>query len=297
MKTIAMCPLVSRDMQRSMRAVRSCMLQRPTQNYTFVTHPIVNSRNEEFIADFTAWCHTAGVEFDVTPSNGTPSRGKNEVLRYFRRSGHDGVVMLDGDDLMYPVAAQQIDRHVSQHTGTDLLIVKPSDTVVSYDEAGRGKLPDGRHAILWGTNTCKMGYQYGPGRHRMFDDGHPAARNIGGHVYYSRKLAELISYDEEQLLGEDLLFEFEAFRLHVEGRISFWLSFASDVQLLDRTIENSGVQHENNTTTGDACYERLLSKVSGLVDHERSSFEELPVDFPPLLMTYQEKMQFIAESF
>lgn len=296
MPTMVVCPLVSRDLQRSTRAVRSCLSQRPTSSLSLHVHPVVNSLDASFVAEFTSWCHSNGVTFDVTPSNGTPSKGKNEVLKYFTASGHDGLVMLDGDDMLYPTAAQQIERHVTQHSGTDLLIVKPSDQVVSEPGDARVDVGMGRHAICWGTNTIKMGYRYGPGRHHMFDEGYSGIGNLGGHVYYSRKLAGLVGYDEGQLLGEDLLFEFECLKLHLQGKISFWLSFASDVQLLDRTKENSNVQ-TNNVDLGRQNFDRLYAKVSEMLDPQRSSFDELPVQFPEMLLQYEEKIDFIARNF
>jgi hypothetical protein len=274
----------------------SCVKQEPLVSTSLKTHVIINSRNQEFVDEMSAWCARLDIPFDITKSNGTPSRGKNEAVRYFRRSSHDGMVMLDGDDLMYPVAAKQIERHVAHHTGTDLLIVKPSDQVQSYEQEGAAKVSDDQYAICWGTNTCKMRYEYGPGVHPMWQD-KTAARNLGGHVYYSRKTADMLEYDEEQLLGEDLLFEFEAFKLHLEGKLSFWLSFASDVQLLDRTNDNGGIQQQNNGENGSIYYDRLVSKVSSFLNPDRSSFEELPIEFPDMMLNWHGKIDFIKRFF
>lgn len=297
MKSLVMCPLVSRDMRRATRAVRACLGQLHLNHNRLSVVPVVNSRSEAFVGEFTEWCGIMGIPCHVSQSNGTPSKGKNEVLSFFLRSGHDGLVMLDGDDLLYPTAARQVERHIMQHGGTDLLIVKPSDQVVSHADSGGMEFKDGMYALCWGTNEVKMGYPYGTKAHNIFTEGQAASRNNGGHVYYSRRLAESVRYDEGQLLGEDLLFEFEALRLHQAGKISFWLSFASDVQLLDRTSENEGIQSHNNHDAGTKNFQRLKLKVESMMEVGRSGFEELPVGFPEMLFDHPSKIAFIKENF
>jgi hypothetical protein len=216
---IALASLVSRDMRLAARSVNSLRNQWPTEHIQFPVVVIINSFNQEFVRDFSLWCQREGVEYRVTLSNGTPARGKNEVLRFFRESDYDGISMVDGDDMYYPTTARQIERHLLHHPGTDIIIVKPSDQV-SADPNGAPIRP-GCYAQLWGQQVIPMGYTYGPGVHGMYTTGHIAARNQGGHIYYSRKIPEVVQYDEEQLLGEDLLFEFQLLRMHQDAKVSF----------------------------------------------------------------------------
>ena len=106
----------------------------------------------------------------------------------------------------------------------------------------------------------------------------------------------MIRYDEEQLLGEDLLLEFNLLKLHQESKISFWLSFASDVQMLDRTNQES-IQKTKNSSFGSVCYERLIEKVREILPEDRSSFNELPVEFPEIIFNYDQKIEWLKQVF
>lgn len=292
---IALCPLVSRDFTKAVRATNSCRNQFEPDNLEIETVAIVNSQKQEFIDQFCKWCEDEKVKYVITESNGTPSTGKNSVLHFLAESDYDGVSMTDGDDLFYPTGILQIERHLNHHPGTDVLIVKPSDQVSNSPDNGIQIKPN-EYAVCWGMNIVNLGYMYGPARHDIFSKGHVAARNLGGHVYYSKKMAQMARYDEHQLLGEDLLLEFQLLKLHQERKISFWLSFASDVQMLDRTKQES-IQFTKNLSDGQHYFERLISIVRNILPEDRSSFQELPVEFPELLFSHHEKIEWLKKVF
>ena len=293
---IALCPLVSRDLYKAIRATNSCRNQFPTESLEIETVAIVNSKNEQFIDEFCSWCENENVRYVITESNGTPSKGKNSVLNFLRNSEFDGVSMTDGDDLFYPTGLRQIEKHLQHHPTTDCLIVKPSDQVTNSKCDHTTEIKPNCYASCWGMNIVKLGYIYGAGKSHIFTHGHVAARNLGGHVFYSKKLSNLVAYDEEQLLGEDLLLEFNMLKLHQEGKICFWLSFASDVQMLDRTEQDS-IQYTKNGSDGRFMFERLLQKVREILPEHRSSFEELPVQFPELLFQHEQKIEWLKKVF
>lgn len=290
---IVICPLVSRDVPKAIRAVNSIRNMMATTEIEFSVVAIINSLNEDFIQEFRKWCHQESVQYKITPSKGTPAAGKNQCLKFFRESQcYDGMCMVDGDDMYYPSAGLQIERHLKHHPGTDLLIVKPSDQINNHNENSI-RITNDVYACCWGDNIFPLPYTYGPAKHDMFKT-REAARNLGGHVFYSRKFVDMLEYDEDQLLGEDLLLEFEALKLHQEGKICFWLSFASDVQFLDRTGETN-IQAVKNDTDGERYYNRLVEKITSILDPNRSSFNELPVEFPKIIFTHAEKLAWIAQ--
>ena len=288
---VVVCPLVSRDVPKAIRSVNSIRSMMPTTEVQFSVVAIINSLNNEFIDEFKTWCEQESVQYEITPSKGTPSTGKNECLKFFRKSDYDGMCMVDGDDMYYPSAGLQIERHLLHHPGTDLLIVKPSDRMDNNQDST--KITDNVYASCWGDNIFQLPYTYGPKKHDLFEN-RWAAHNLGGHVFYSKRFVELVEYDEEQLLGEDLLLEFRALKLHQERKICFWLSFASDVQFLDRTGD-SNIQSVKNDTDGDLYYNRLLEKISSFIDINRSSFNELPCEFPEMIFGFPEKLAWIAK--
>lgn len=285
--------LVSRDVKKAARAVNSLRNMRPTNKVNFSAVAIVNSKDDAFVRDFSAWADREGVEYRVTPSRGTASGGKNECLKFFRESNYDGMGLLDGDDAFYPTAGLQIERHLLHHPGTDVIIHRPSDKV--FDQPGNTvEVGENLHACCWGTNSIRTPHHAGPGRHKLFDSRNESI-NIGGHVFYSRKAADLIEYDEEQLLGEDLLLEFTLLQLHQEGKISFWTTFASDIKVMDRANhDNVQSVHQH---MGNFYYDRLVDKLKRTMNIERSCFSELPLEYPPLLFSHAEKIDWIKTVF
>jgi len=293
---IAFCPLVSRDMDKAIRATNSCRNQFPTESIEIETVAIINSQNQEFVSQFSEWCEKENVKYKITQSNGTPSKGKNSVLNFLQNSNYDGLSLTDGDDLFYPTGAIQIEKHMKHHPGTDVLIVKPADHVSNEKTNTSKEVGENKYAVCWGMNVVNLGYKYGPGKHDIFTSGHKAARNLGGHVFYSKKLSNMIRYDEEQVLGEDLLLEFNLLKLHQQNKISFWLSFASDVQMLDRTKQES-IQNLKNESLGKICFERLIKKVKEILPEDRSSFNELPVEFPEIIFNHDRKIEWLKQVF
>lgn len=292
---IVMCPLVSRDLYKSVRAVKTCLNQFPTNNLQIDVVPVINTMDSVFESEFVGWCEENKISYKITNSNGTAPKGKNSVLDFFLNSDYEGCSMFDGDDMWYPTAMRQVERHLTRHPGTDLLIVKPSDTVMGCQLENHVLVKENYWACLWGNNIFSLNYIYGPATNDIFTKGHQACVNLGGHTFYSKKLASKIRYDEDQLLGEDLLFELEALRLHQEGEITFWLSFASDVQLLDRTTSENIQSRLADQSTFYGL--RIIERAKTILPIERSSFHELPVEFPPMLFYYQNKFDFIFENF
>lgn len=293
---IVCCPLVSRELDKAVRCVMSCLFQFPTNELKFDIIPIVNSLDKTFVSEFSSWCRSQSIPYKITESHGSASKGKNEVLKFFRNSDYDGLCMLDGDDMWYPSAFKQIENHLTHHKSTDVIIVRPSDQIVSDVNRFENKINEKYSCSLWGTNLIQMNFKYGPSRHEIFSDGKYSASNLGGHVFYSRKLSGLITYDEEQILGEDFLLEFMMLKLHQERKIDFWTSFASDVQFLDRT-SNLGVQQQKNASLGFKMFDRLRKKVSENLNLDRSSFNELPVEFPEIIFSFDQKLQWVKNIF
>ena len=58
--------------------------------------------NTQYLIDAEAWCIAEGLEYYITPSDGTPSTGKNSVMALFRESDNDYMVLVDGDDFITP---------------------------------------------------------------------------------------------------------------------------------------------------------------------------------------------------
>ena len=114
-----------------------------------------------------------------------------------------------------------------------------SDLRVDNSGVGR-KVAEGFYANCWGTNFVKIP-DCGPGKHDIFTEGHGSATNNGGHVFYSKKAVQDIRYDEEQLLGEDFLLEFQFLKQHpkIERLLFPWDESFPQIQLARKQMKGA----------------------------------------------------------
>lgn len=63
---------------------------------------VINTRDENFETEASAWLDSEGIEYHITESNGGPSKGKNSVLDIFLASDDDYMIQVDGDDMITP---------------------------------------------------------------------------------------------------------------------------------------------------------------------------------------------------
>ena len=63
---------------------------------------VINTKDEEFERDAIHFCEEHGIVYHITESNGTPAKGKNELLKIFEASDNEYCVQIDGDDYLTP---------------------------------------------------------------------------------------------------------------------------------------------------------------------------------------------------
>ena len=63
---------------------------------------IINTLNKKYSQLAQNFCEKNNIEYYVTESNGTPSKGKNSLLDIFLKSDNEHCVMVDGDDFLTP---------------------------------------------------------------------------------------------------------------------------------------------------------------------------------------------------
>lgn len=76
------------------------------RQFTFLktneTVVVINSLDKEYVDEAAEFCARNNIEHYVTDSDGTPSTGKNSVLKIFLASDYDYMVHVDGDDIITP---------------------------------------------------------------------------------------------------------------------------------------------------------------------------------------------------
>ena len=63
---------------------------------------VINTTDPIKSRDLARFCEDFDITYHITKSDGTPAKGKNSVLEIFRKSSHDYMVQIDGDDILTP---------------------------------------------------------------------------------------------------------------------------------------------------------------------------------------------------
>lgn len=297
MLKILLCPLVTNDYDRAVRAIRSCFNQRD-HNLIFGIHVVVNSNEQDFINNISRFCKFNSIKYTISECDGTPSTGKNSVFDVFKKSGYTYLSQLDGDDFFYPSFLNQIEKHLLKYPKTDVLSTIPLDAIVPNQEEGIMELVDGTFAKLWGTFYVDVHHVVGRvGRDPSVDG--ISIPNYGRFVLFSRKISEIdFRYDKDMILGEDKKLHFDFLAAHQKNQISYWFTMVSDMWICDKIsngIQKTHSSREDFSEKDEIVTQNLKKYVSGILDPDRSGPGEIPIDYAPLFLTYDQKKEFLND--
>lgn len=296
---LMICPLVSSDIPRAIRCIQSAYNQR-NHSIKYEVHLVINSIDGTFISHMAKYCEKNKVPYVVTKSDGTPSTGKNSVFEYFMTKDFTHLSQLDGDDFYYPTFLQHVERHLKKYPNTDVVSTCPCDSIFSQKGGEEVELSSGNFGSLWGSNY--IDYRSGMlfGRDPLVDG--ISNPNYARLVLFSRKAAEKHRYDPEVIVGEDLKIHFDFLWSHQNEELSYWFTSASDMWVRDGTsfgmqkrASNTVVDGKYIITRRDDMFYKVKDHVMGIMDHYRTGPGEIPIDFAPLFLGYQEKIDFLNE--
>ena len=300
---ILLCPLVSDDYDRAVRAIRSAYNQKK-HNLLFSVHVVINSQDDDFIQNIVKYCKFNNIPHSVTESDGTPSTGKNAVFDVFKESDCTHLSQLDGDDLFYPTFLTQTERHLKKYPTTDVLCTIPVDLLLKNPEENAVLLDTGYYALLWGIHYLYWETVSKIGRDSVVDG--VSTSNYGRFVLYSRKIVDMnFRYDPTFIVGEDKKLHYDFLFAHQKDEISYWFTSASDMWVCDRM--SFGTQKKQSNTIIDGEYhivvdpdggettKRLQEYVTNLMIPNRTAPGEIPVDYCPVFLQHHEKVEFLNE--
>jgi hypothetical protein len=298
---ILLTVLVSHDLPRAIRAIKTCQLQ-TNHNLDFEICVVINTLNNEFKKEMVEYCEISGVGCEITESDGTASTGKNSVFKVFdKRVDFTHLVQIDGDDFIYPVFLRHMERHLTKYPTTDVIGILPCDSIYTNHEPSFYKLENGSYAGIWETNYSAWFREW-----IQFDTDKIFTNNSKGNLarltLFSRKIPNKFFYDKEQVIGEDYKLHFDLLLAHRKDEISYWFSSASDTSVRDTT--SMGVQKKDSNLMIDGHYvitknefyeERLKKYVLETNGEFRSGSGEIPIDFPPIYMDAQDKINYFNQ--
>lgn len=290
--------LVSDDLARALRAIKTCLLQ-TDHNINHEVHIVINTLNKEFEEKMIDHCEWIGLNFSVTECDGTPSTGKNSVFDVFAsKEEFTHLIQLDGDDFLYPTFLKHIERHLRKYPTTDVLSILPVDSIYVTSEPTFHELKNGMFAGLWGTNYSCWSHWLPFDTDTIFSNS--CRGNLARLMLFSRVIPNKFKYDKEQLIGEDYKLHFDLLSAHQKDEIIYWFSSASDTWVRDTT--SFGVQKKDTNIVEDGHYvikqndfyqQRLREYVEQTYGIFRSGSGEIPIDFAPLYMGTEEKLEFL----
>jgi len=290
--------LVSSDVPRAVRCIKSCLQQRE-HNLDFEICVVINTLDKVFEKEMIEYCKHLEVAYEVTKSDGTPSTGKNSVFDVFDvRTNFTHLVQIDGDDFFYPTFLKHIERHLKKYPTTDALAILPCDSIYLNHEPNFEKLNGGLYAGLWGTNYCKWDFWIPFDTDTIFTENNKG--NLARLMLYSRRVLNKFFYDPEQLVGEDYKIHFDLLFAHQRDEINYWFTTASDTWVRDTTSVGIQKQESNFTVDGQPFivksehYQKRLKEYIIKINGEyRSGAGEIPIDFAPLYMNTEDKLNYL----
>ena len=230
------------------------------------TTVVINTTLDWYREEAAEWCARNKIDYVVTKSNGYPGRGKNSVIQHFLASEYDYMVQIDGDDFLQPhgvnlyraisASAQPPDGVVILHSLSwsnnrkiegDLWLPNPfmpdfekeiskyfdacPEIVEKVEYFRENKKELKRNYVQHCKDNDRWNF---PGESRQSMD---CARLI----FYSRRLAELVTFRENLMIGEDSLVNYQVRDLAYKGLVE--LQKINDVEehsyIYD--LQNSGI--------------------------------------------------------
>ena len=83
---------------------------------------VINTPDSEYEKAVSKWCSERNIEHHITECNGTPGKGKNELLKIFLESDDDYMVQIDGDDMLTPYGVD-LYRSIAKEEAPDSIII------------------------------------------------------------------------------------------------------------------------------------------------------------------------------
>jgi glycosyltransferase involved in cell wall biosynthesis len=221
--------LTSSRAELSRLAVDSVLAQQQ-HPWLFDIVVVVNSTNAQHRDAVAHALEGAPVEIIETPSNGRPGRGHNSVLDLFReRVAYDYLVLLDGDDTLYPSAFHQLNKFLP--SDPHCIAIQTNDGLVRGEGASGISLRDDWKLNSW-LDACENWWTRYSMRNPFIDALDTCATPARPLLMNRAILSHLPArpYNEEMALFDDLLMFLHLCEAHYR-RPSFRLFFTSNTYM------------------------------------------------------------------
>lgn len=289
MKDVLILVLTSKDITVLQECVKSCC----TQNNTTLSaevRVICNSTNADYVKSVQNLFGDGAI---VTESNGRPGKGHNACIEYFYsvRDKYKYMLMVDGDDFLYPTALHEVEEVLKAKPETDVLFLQTNDKLVRMPPGitDKGYLRDNIYLMSFLSNQDHLWKTHKVELLNPFDNIAENLRTPGRGFMWSSALFDKIDfknkgmkfYSEECLLFDDLYAFLVTWHLRNEGRLNVEYTVSSFIYLYNefntqstsRTLD--GKAHAPDTVIAQTWREQF-SEIANFWDVESL----IPVSIP-----------------
>ncbi len=127
MKNIVIFILTNNN-EKLLKIVYNTVLKQKNHNFMYNIIIVVNSLNQNYYNDVIKEFENIDVEIIQTESNGKPGMGHNSCINLFKiRKEYNYMIMIDGDDFLYPYALNQLNKCFEKKKHLDILMLKSTD--------------------------------------------------------------------------------------------------------------------------------------------------------------------------
>lgn len=242
MKKLLVCALTSRDPARLARLIQSVCGQYPCPHITWSGLVVCNTLDADYSREALVVACAYGWDFAVTKSNGKPGKGKNSALELFSKlpnTEHDYLLLLDGDDFLYPTAFQQIHRLLLSQP--DVVGLQTNDTIenVVYPNMSCTQLADDKYLYSWFNQQQNL---YALPQYWGKVD---RSRTLGEHstpdriILFSKDAANVLRCSEELPVYEDYVLSLQAQYRMLMGHLVYINTATTYIYVYDKSMDVS----------------------------------------------------------
>ena len=225
------------------------------------TTVVINSTDNLYIAKAYEWCIEEGIDVTITESNGKPGKGKNSVLAHFLNSKYRYMVQIDGDDFLQPHGVNLF-TWLAKNDPPDGVQLVYGNTWTDHPNPQElyGVHPWHKNYLEWVKDTFpveKRGHYYHVYEKRQeykelfvkmdnqaFKWNYPdsvAPTDCARLIFWSRRLAELVTFREDLLIGEDSLVNYQVREMAWNKKINLKKILDSREKTYSYDLNNSGI--------------------------------------------------------
>jgi hypothetical protein len=125
--------LLSSNNSELLKLSYNSILNQINHNIDYTIILIINSLDKDYYNDVKKEFQNIDIDIIETKSNGKPGMGHNSCLNYFYKNKiYDYLIMIDGDDLVYPTFLSQISKAFEYKNNLDILSIYGNDSLRCY---------------------------------------------------------------------------------------------------------------------------------------------------------------------